>query len=158
MTAYAGYRLPLEGHVPPTGRLLPSLVASSITPRGESAENAVILRNLYNASAHFIEPISRVQYSVARQFRILARQWREETMFSSSMTDLVSSPAYRQIIDLGPQVIPQILTELSYRPDYWFQALRELTGDNPVPDEHRGDLELMAEDWLQWGRDRSILF
>ena len=34
-------------------------------------------------------------------------------------------------------VIPLILAELKREPDHWFKSLREITGENPVPAEHR---------------------
>ena len=81
-----------------------------------------------------------------------------ETMFSSSLTDKTSSPAYTEIVQMGWAAVPLILRELSEAPDYWFAALREITGENPVPGEHRGNLEFMANDWLLWARRQGISF
>jgi hypothetical protein len=39
----------------------------------------------------------------------------------------------------------------------WFWALRALTGENPVPSEHRGNIEAMANDWLQWGQEKGLI-
>jgi hypothetical protein len=58
---------------------------------------------------------------------------------------------------MSEPAVPLILKELQARPDHWFTALRAITGENPVPDEHRGDLRAMADDWLRWGVDAGYL-
>ncbi|MEX2561314.1 MAG: hypothetical protein WD403_15430 [Pirellulales bacterium] len=50
-----------------------------------------------------------------------------------------------------------LLQELENEPDYWFWALEAITGENPVPDELRGNLEEMAVAWLEWGRVHGYL-
>ena len=52
---------------------------------------------------------------------------------------------------MGPAAVPLILSELRREPDHWFVALKRITGDDPVPDEVRGNIEQMAEAWLRWG-------
>ena len=89
---------------------------------------------------------------IERRFVMLANKWRQETRFDSSMQKIVSHPAYREIVGIGPAVIPLVLRELECAPNWWFAALRELTGENPVKAEHAGKLEAMANDWLAWAR------
>ncbi len=95
--------------------------------------------------------------SISEQFRQLANQWHRDTMCVSSLTDMVNHPAYRQIIQLGPEVVPVLLESLREQPDHWYEALSEITGENPVPPEHRGYIGLMAEDWIAWGRAKGLL-
>ncbi len=45
--------------------------------------------------------------------------------------------------------------DLEQKPDHWFWALRAITGDNPVKSEHRGRMKLMAEAWIQWGKEHG---
>lgn len=85
-------------------------------------------------------------------FQRLAKAWKEEKLFFSSMTAIEESPHYLGIIALGQGVIPLLLKELERDPDYWFTALQTLTGEDPVPAEDRGDLLRMTEHWLSWGR------
>lgn len=86
------------------------------------------------------------------QFKELTKQWKADRRFASSTDAIVKHPAYQQIIELGPVVIPFILEELKNDPDYWFWALAALAKTNPVPPESRGDLEEMTATWLDWGR------
>ncbi len=64
-------------------------------------------------------------------------------------------PAYQAIIGMGRTALPFIFEELHQRGGHWFWALRAITGENPVPPEHRGNVEAMTQDWLRWARDRG---
>jgi hypothetical protein len=86
------------------------------------------------------------------RFRELAGKWRAETDHLSSMSAMIGNANYQAIIALGNKIVPILLRELRTEPDYWFAALQQLTGANPVAVEHRGKLKQMAEDWLNWGR------
>jgi len=61
-------------------------------------------------------------------------------------------PAYQRIIGMGKDAIPIVLNEMSVRPGHWFWALRAITGENPVPAGHAGNIKAMSEDWIEWGR------
>jgi hypothetical protein len=89
-----------------------------------------------------------------QQFRSLASSWKqaESASVSSSLSDLFSHPAYRQIIAIGKEAVPLLLAELEREPDWWFAALKELTGADPVPPASRGNLAEMTTAWLKWGR------
>jgi hypothetical protein len=70
---------------------------------------------------------------------------------------MVAHPAYRAIIDLGWQVVPLLLRDLEREPVHWFEALRAITGEDPVPPESWGNVSTMAATWLAWGRDRGLI-
>jgi hypothetical protein len=90
------------------------------------------------------------------RFHELANVWRTETHYLSSSTEMTAHPAYQQIIALGPAAIPLLLRELEREPDWWFTALRALTGANPVPPEACGKLMAMTDAWLAWARQNGI--
>jgi hypothetical protein len=95
--------------------------------------------------------------AVARQFHLLAEQWKTATELLSSTTMMVSHPAYRAIIALGPAVVPLLLRDLEQESDHWFEALQAITGEDPVPREHWGNIPAMKADWLAWGRQRGLI-
>jgi hypothetical protein len=97
------------------------------------------------------------QTAITREFERLAEQWKTETAFLSSTTAMVSHPAYRAIIALGPPVLPLMLRDLEREPVHWFEALQAITGENPVPCEHWGKIAAMRADWLAWGRQRGLI-
>jgi hypothetical protein len=90
-----------------------------------------------------------------QRFHDLVKLWKQERGPYSSSAQLAQHPAYQQIIDLGPEVIPLLLRELERQPDHWFRALHALTGADPVPVENRGKVREMAAAWVQWGREQG---
>lgn len=89
----------------------------------------------------------------------LAEQWINETTFISSATELIEHPAYQKIIEYGTAAIPFLLNRLKNGPEphFWGPALEAITGENPVPKEHAGRILLIAQDWIDWGRDKGYL-
>ena len=92
-----------------------------------------------------------------QEFLRLTQQWRAETVFSSSLTEMAAHPAYQRIIGMGRLALPMIFRDLATEPDHWFWALKAITGCDPVPPSHRGNLEMMAADWLAWGKSRGYV-
>ena len=92
-----------------------------------------------------------------QEFLRLVQQWRAETEFSSSLTEMAAHPAYQRIIGMGRLALPMIFRELAAEPDHWFWALKAITGGDPVPPAHRGNIEMMADDWLTWGKSRGYV-
>ena len=89
--------------------------------------------------------------SVQDAFRPLAEKWKRETAIVSSVSKKMRHPAYREIIALGTGAVPLILAELSKRPDHWFAALEEITGENPVSLTEKRDLTNAIQAWVNWG-------
>ena len=88
---------------------------------------------------------------IADQFRTLAARWKAETALLSSTTAMVAYPAYQAIIALGPPVVPLLLRDLEREPAHWFEALKAITGEDPVPPKEWGRVPAMAARWLAWG-------
>ena len=89
-------------------------------------------------------------------FRELADQWTRETSGLPRIKDRITHPAYLKIINWGHTVIPYIMTELKKAElEHWFEALHQITHNDPVRPEDRGDVRKMAEAWLRWGRRRG---
>jgi hypothetical protein len=97
------------------------------------------------------------QLTLQQRFHALAETWSAETRHMSSSTDRAMHPAYQQIIGLGPAAIPLLLEELQQKPGHWSWALRAITGENPVKEQHRGKLALVTQDWLEWGKANGFL-
>lgn len=85
------------------------------------------------------------------KFSELVNVWVAETVNMSSLTDMISHPAYRDIIAIGWPAVPLLLAELRKRPNFWFPALMEITDENPVSDREAGDVAKMTSLWLLWG-------
>ena len=100
-----------------------------------------------NTSAPSLKKTKKVR----DQFDELFQKWQAETALLSSGTAIVSNTAYTQIIGMGEVVIPFILMQLQKNPQHLFFALYQITGENPIPLSHAGNLEKMTADWLDWG-------
>ena len=88
-------------------------------------------------------------------FEALASEWKEQVGGSSFVAEKINHPAYQKIIEMGQVVVPFILRELEQKPTHWFEALKAITGANPVQPEQRGRPKQMAQAWLQWGREQG---
>src|SRR5271170_5576145 len=93
--------------------------------------------------------------SIEQRFRRLSDAWLTETAFVSSSGDLVAHPAFREIVEMGPEVVPLLLRELSKRTGHWHRALRQVTGIDPVPAADRGNIDKAADAWLHWGTEQG---
>lgn len=92
------------------------------------------------------------------RFKKLAKAWKSETELMSKTTQRAMHPAYQKIIGMGDAAIPLILNDLAeHGPDDWFWALTAITDENPITAEIAGDMNAMAEVWLQWGRNAGYL-
>jgi hypothetical protein len=97
---------------------------------------------------------------LAPLFRTQVERWKEDTQLWSSVTKMLAHPSYLRIVGLaresnGTEIERLLLEELELEPDYWFDALSAITGENPVLPEHNFDQSVEA--WLRWGRDRGII-
>lgn len=88
------------------------------------------------------------------RFHGLVAAWHAERGITSAITEMCTTPAYLQIMALGPRMIPLIINQIRSEgdnPDHWFFALHYLTkGFDPVPDDDKGDMAKMAQAWLEW--------
>jgi hypothetical protein len=94
--------------------------------------------------------------STCDDFRRLTIEWKSQAEYLSSPTAIAALPAYQAIIAMGAAAVPHILDELRREPDHWFVALRRITGEDPVPEVARGNVDLMAQAWLRWGRSHGF--
>jgi hypothetical protein len=104
------------------------------------------------------DAVDSSQRSAKARFDRLSTQWRDETAFSASVLEMATHPAYQHIIGMGRIAIPFILRALSTQSDHWFWALKAITGEDPVPESDRGNLDKMTQAWLVWGAKNGYEF
>jgi hypothetical protein len=132
----------------------------------QSAQLAAPIRRLFQVGRERGAPTSLTEAEstsssaaqARRRFYSLAKRWREETRYVSSVHDMVLHPAYQQIIGMGKEALPFLFRELKRQPDHWFWALRAITGKDPVPPEEKGNVEAMTQRWLRWGAENAWIF
>ena len=94
---------------------------------------------------------------LAKRFRQLVKQWKAETGHLSSTARMARHPAYQEIIGMGAPVVPLLLVELRRDPDFWFAALRTITGEDRVPAASAGKVKEMARAWIDWGCAKGLI-
>ncbi len=116
-----------------------------------SAESSATRDGLYRVFAEALQDFVEIE------FERFADRWQTETLFLSSYTEMVSAPAYLDMIGMGRKVVPLLLRRLERDPDHWFAALRATAKADPVPPEDRGAFDNMREAWLEWGHEQGLL-
>jgi hypothetical protein len=123
---------------------------------GKSHEFVVIRCLARNAAAHFSRPYSRVFQEPSARFYGCYAEWKAGTRYLSDTNAICTHFAYQKIVGMGVEALPFIFRELRVRPDHWFWALKAITNQDPVPEEHLGRMKLMAQDWLAWAKRNGI--
>jgi hypothetical protein len=91
------------------------------------------------------------------RFRRLAEQWKEQSRFLSNVAQIAMLKPYQRIIGMGWDAVPLILEELQREPRQWFWALEAITETDPVPPEAAGKVRVMAQAWIDWGKQQGFL-
>ena len=91
----------------------------------------------------------------AERFQELADQWEEETFFLSRSDRAIAHPVHQEIVNLGRPVVPLILERMRSQGGHWFEALQQITGEDPVSPADYGNIAAMQNSWLQWGEDHG---
>ncbi|MGC9503827.1 hypothetical protein [Baaleninema sp.] len=102
--------------------------------------------------------VSERERQLERKFTELSDRIDRETRMLSSTTRIVSHPAYQEAIEMGESAIPLMLRQLRENPKIrWFTALKEITGEDPVPASSQGKTKEMIKCWLDWGESHYYL-
>ncbi len=112
---------------------------------------AALMRKLNGGAS----PVAESELSGENLFQELATQWNRETRYLSSVSKMVTHPAYQRIIGMGQAVVPFILKELEQRGGHWLWALHAITGEDPAPPD--ANFREAVQAWLQWGKQKGYL-
>ncbi len=85
------------------------------------------------------------------KFLELSEKWKKETGGYSTSKLICNNDNYLAIIEMGEQVLPLIFRDINN--GYWFEALKQITKIDPVPNEHYGDFAKMVDDWVNWAKE-----
>ncbi len=126
----------------------------------ERREIHTIIEEMKRGKEHRLEDVLdelNVSEEDIIKFHNLAEKWKEETLVTSSVSEIESNPSYLEIIKMGKKILPYIFQDLKFDHAFWFHALEEITRYNPIKYAHRGYVNLMAEDWLKWGEEYGYI-
>jgi len=97
----------------------------------------------------------RTPETLEDKFERLANDWQTAVAHLSSSSKRDNHPAYKEIIALGPPVVPLLVRDLEINHRHWFAALATITGANPVAAEDAGKISKMIEAWIKWGTQQG---
>ena len=124
---------------------------------GASPQSVQLQSQLRDLSAYHALPASNRRDSRRERFRALAQQWRNETQWLSSTTEIAMNPAYQAIIGMGAEALPMILEDLRQNSGHWYWALRAISNEDPVVPRDRGSIKKMKSAWLNWGETKGLV-
>ena len=137
------------------GLLAFSLLAVSAI--GASSQSDQLQRQLDHLREYNALPASRRRDPRRERFRSLTQQWRTETQWLSSSTQIAMNPAYQAIIGMGAEALPMILEDLRQNSGHWYWALKAISNEDPVVPGDRGSIKKMKVAWLQWGEIKGFI-
>lgn len=131
-----------------------SCMACGLQFTGEAAE-----KSRMQAVAAFLDEHGKLKETVER----LVDRIHKDTTLQSNPMKWREHPSFREIVAFGKYIIPHLIGLL--RPGVAvlvvMDALSEIVkdsygdGDIPVPEEHRGRVDLMLDDWMAWWGSES---
>src|SRR5262245_62516420 len=92
------------------------------------------------------------------QFEARALEWAEhcsKVRFSSILADYLDHPAYREIVRLGPAVIPWIIEHYRIETLPWGFALQEITGIQMIANPNEFSPSGVRRRWLEWWQEQA---
>lgn len=122
---------------------------------GLSLEAKTIRQNLRDTEEHFFIPSFRSEERLKHKYEHYYSMWFEATAHYSVTNDKLKHPTFKEILKLGPQIIPIILENMRNGKYIFFEALIILAKENPIKPEHLGDIEKMTQDWIDWGMEKG---
>lgn len=153
---------PTHARQAPTRRSTHSLVRSpnllfAVSALGASTQSVQLQRQLNILMGYYALPASTRRDPGRERFRFLAQQWRNETQWLSSTTEIAMNPAYQAIIGMGAEALPMILDDLRQNSGHWYWALKAISNEDPVVPRDRGSIKKMKDAWLQWGETKGLV-
>jgi hypothetical protein len=115
----------------------------------------LISRRIASPPVKLLDATQTTAGSFQSNFNRLVSTWKQETAGCSITARRYAHSSYQEILVMGKPVIPLILRELQERPDWWFEALKALTNQDPTkPTDNFRDA---VKSWLKWGRDHKLI-
>jgi hypothetical protein len=114
------------------------------------------------AQAPFGDPQSEKHDKLKLTFREHVERWKNDTQHWSSVAKMIAHPSYLRIIGLAShsrtnEVERWLLQELQLEPDYWFDALTALAGEDEDPVQPQDDFDGAVNAWLAWGHRKGFV-
>ena len=84
------------------------------------------------------------------QFDSLVTRWRQESMAMSTIKEMTALTSFKEIVAIGKKALPLVYRHLRDQPSMLVVAGIEISGENPTPEQARGDIKKIVAAWLRW--------
>ena len=123
---------------------------------GTSNESKIINAYWSDYYNELLEPYSNENsYSKQLAFMSYYANWKRDTSLLSSQSEILNNHWYKRIIGMGQIAIPFLIDCLIRDPDFLFDALSSITGENPIKPKNLGYLKRMSSDWIDWAKENG---
>jgi hypothetical protein len=92
-----------------------------------------------NTAQDILNKNAKISPEIVDKFYALASDWEKDVAGLSSTAQMSQHPAYQEIISMGTQIVPLLLSELKENPLYWLSALSAIRVKIPLnPNQGEG--------------------
>ena len=86
----------------------------------------------------------------AYTFKILSDNVINECYVTSSPTKIMANTSFKNIVEMGKDIVGLLIEDLEKNPNYWIPALYLILETNPIKKENEGVVSGMISDWKNW--------
>jgi hypothetical protein len=120
-------------------------------------DSSLVVSDVVTSAFEHVKDAEDVKRTVENEFNRLAREWSAAVGNISSLTAMAEHPKYREIIDLGWDVVPFLLHDLQRNRRFWFPALTKITTIQPYDPRDTGNSKRMIDAWIEWGKKKQLI-
>ena len=91
---------------------------------------------------------------IEKYFLYLIEKWYNETSMFSNTEDIFDNKNYLEMIKLGNGIIPFLIESLD-KYSILSKTLRDITGENPIPEEDRYNSDTYKFYWKNWFKNKT---
>ncbi len=117
----------------------------------------IVLDSSLDVVVSALEETKDIKWTVENRFNRLAKEWAASVGNISSLTVMAEHPRYREIINLGWDVVPFLLRDLQQNRGFWFPALSAITKITPFDPRDAGNGKRMTKAWIEWGKRKRLI-
>lgn len=97
-----------------------------------------------------------LKLGLAHRFRLAYDAWRSETFNSSLFSVILSNARFREIVQMGTNVLPLIFEKLTKEQSFIYLAANEIVGETPTNVAEAEDIDSVVAAWLEWSEGAGI--
>jgi hypothetical protein len=88
-----------------------------------------------------------------------SREWISETFYISSPDSMRKNRNFHRLLSFREAIVPFALQKVKTKGDRvrWMVLLKDAAAVDPVPPHKRGMTDAMADEWINWGKEKNLI-